>query len=435
MTGDSTATATATPASTSAPTAPNITFSDFASALNNTSTTGGIFPCLRFAATSPASLAAAFHQHPETAYQEFQLLWSLSRDTANSLEATQRELAESHASCLASQQSEHDCQDQISALSAENQALLSDKNTLATAVQALSSDSRTAPGHVQRTAPQSEPDPYTGDDPSLLPKFIKDIAIKLNSNADWYPDEQARMRYLVSKLKSTAWDAIEYGILEDGTVSFESVDAIFSILNSSYGDVDEKSTAQDSIMDYSQGNLPLVKFLPVWHTLARKSRFDDTALIAHLRRALHPEITARLSFTDAADLPTSLVEYIALVRKTDAALRRVDPQYFTRKKSRPAPTISTLTAPAIPATTPPLSQSTPLDDPMDLSVTWTSGTGRKPKTPEEKRLHRQFCLQHNLCLYCAQPDHRLANCPTRPPRPSANPPASALQATLEAGKE
>jgi hypothetical protein len=86
-------------------------------------------------------------------------------------------------------------------------------------------------------------------------------------------------------------------------VIFQSVNDIFSLLNSSYGDIDEKGSAQDSIMDYSQGNLPLVKFLPVWHTLAKKSRFDNTALIALLRRALYPEIIARISFTDVADLP------------------------------------------------------------------------------------------------------------------------------------
>lgn len=441
-----------TPASTApapAAAAPNISFSDFVSALNNTSTTGSIFPCLRSAATSSALLAAAFQQHPDIAYQEFRHLWELATDTANthvqtlaSLATAQHDLAVARASLLASQQSEHDCHDQIATLSAENQALLSDKTTLRTAIQALSASPRPSSSD-HRTAPQTDPDPYTGQDPSLLPKFMKDIAIKLASNADWYPDEQSRMRYLVGRLSATAWDTIEYGILKDGTVIFESVDEIFSLLNSSYGDIDEAGTAQDSIMDYSQGNLPLVKFLPVWNTLAKKSHFDDVALIAHLRRALHPEIMARISFTDVTDLPTSLGEYTALVRKTDAALRRVDPQYFSRKKTRPAAAPPT---PAVPAPAPaPLPLPPALsDDPMDLSAAWVSGTGRKPKTPEEKRLHRQFCLKHHLCLYCAKPDHRLTDCPTRPPRPSDTPrsatPASASaltsisahQATVEA---
>jgi hypothetical protein len=288
-----------------------------------------------------------------------------------------------------------------------------------------------------RTAPQTDPDPYTGRDPSLLPKFIKDIAIKLASNADWYPDEQSRMRYVAGRLSAIAWDTIEYGILQDGTVAFESVDEIFSLLNSSYGDIDEKGTAQDSIMDYSQGNLPLIKFLPVWHALAKKSHFDDVALIAHLRRALHHEIMARISFTDVADVPTSLGEYIALVRKTDAALRRVDPQYFSKKKPRSTTATST---PAVSAPAPLPLPSRLSDDPMDLSAAWVSGTGRKPKTPEEKRLHRQYCLKNNLCLYCAKPDHRLTDCPTRPPRPSdtprsatsASPSVAAHQATVEA---
>ena len=121
------------------------------------------------------------------------------------------------------------------------------------------------------------------------------------------------MRYVVGRLLAIAWDTIEYSILQDGTVAFKSVDKIFSLLNSSYGDIDEKGTAQDSIMDCSQGNSPLVKFLPIWHALAKKSHFDDVALIAHLCRAIHYEIMARISFIDVASLPTSLGEYIALV--------------------------------------------------------------------------------------------------------------------------
>ena len=433
-----------TPNPTASAAAPSISFSDFVSALNNVSTTGSIFPCLRSAATSSALLAAAFQQHSDIAYQEFRRLWELSTDTANthvqtlaSFATAQQDLTTAQASLLASQQSEHDCQDQISTLSAENQALLSDKTALHTAIQALSTSARPSPSD-HRTAPQTDPNPYTGQDPSLLPKFMKDIAIKLASNADWYPDEQSRMRYLVGRLSATAWDTIEYGILKDGTVVFESVEEIFSLLNSSYGDIDENGTAQDSIMDYSQDNLPLIKFLPVWHTLAKRSRFDDVALIALLRRALHPEIMARISFTDITDLPTSLGEYTALVRKTDAALRRVDPQYFSRKKTRPSidPPTSAVPAPA-PHPLPP----TPSNDPMDLSIVWVSGTGRKPKTPEEKRLHRLYCLKHNLCLYCAKPDHRLTDCPTRPPRPvmdaptTPSVPVSAHQAIVETGNE
>ena len=442
MMGDTNPASTVPAASASAPTtstsidAPNVTsFTDFVSALNNNTTTS-IFPYVRSAATSPALLAAAFQQNPDIAYQEFKRLWDLSTELANTHVQTLASLQTTRDSLLSSQQSEHDCQDQISALSAENRSLLSDKAALHTAIQALSASSRSGPHATHRTAPQTDPEPYTGKDPLLLPKFSKDIAIKLASNADWYPDEQSRMRYLVGRLSGTAWDTIEYGILQDGTVTFDSVDDIFSLLNSSYGDIDEEGSAQDSIMDYNQGNLPLVKFLPVWHTLAKKSQFNDSALIALLRRALHPEIMARLSFTDAADLPQSLREYIALVRKTDAVLRRVDPQYFARKKLRPT---TALIHPTVP-TPAPLPPPVLPDDPMDLSAAWVSGTGRKPKTPEEKRLHRQYCLQHSLCLYCAKPDHRLADCPTRPPRPSlpsatASGAVSAHQATVEAENE
>ena len=113
MMGDTTPASTASasvPASASDPAAAsasvsaasNITFPDFVSALNNNTTTGSIFPCLRSAATSPASLAAAFQQHPDIAYQEFKRLWELSTDTANAHVRTLDSLETARASLLAS---------------------------------------------------------------------------------------------------------------------------------------------------------------------------------------------------------------------------------------------------------------------------------------------------------------------------------------------
>ena len=51
------------------------------------------------------------------------------------------------------------------------------------------------------------------------------------------------MRYLTSRLSATAWETIEYGILKDGIITFKSITKIFSLLNSSYGDINKKGTA------------------------------------------------------------------------------------------------------------------------------------------------------------------------------------------------
>lgn len=99
-------------------------------------------------------------------------------------------------------------------------------------------------------------------------------------------------------------------------MTFNSVNDIFSLLNGSYGDIDKEGTVQNSIMDYSPGNLPLVKFLPVQHTLTKKSYFDNVALTAYLRRAylrraLYLEIMARMLFMDIADLTLNPSESIS----------------------------------------------------------------------------------------------------------------------------
>ncbi|KAL1256383.1 hypothetical protein QQF64_009474 [Cirrhinus molitorella] len=61
--------------------------------------------------------------------------------------------------------------------------------------------------------------------------------------------------------------------------------------------------------------------------------------------------------------------------------------------------------------TPPTSAE-PAPEPMQVGYT---------KLTVEERERR---LKGNLCLYCGQPGHIRANCPTRPPQPPASWPRS-----------
>ncbi|KAJ6436324.1 mRNA 3 end-processing YTH1 [Purpureocillium lavendulum] len=208
-------------------------------------------------------------------------------------------------------------------------------------------------GASRRSPEHPDPEAFTGEDPSLLPSFLQQLDLKLEMNKDWWSSEHQRMGYAVSCLKGRAHDQVSYNI-KDGVVLFDSVNAIKAILRSAFGDIDAKATAQRKIFDMKQGHKPLTVFLPEWYAIAKLTEWDSEALIAHLRRALHDDITWRLSLTKAKDTPSELTQFMDLVRTCDNECRQVDANYFRKKNAGgstknsghvPAPAASPLTTP------------------------------------------------------------------------------------------
>ncbi|KAL0181246.1 hypothetical protein M9458_023652, partial [Cirrhinus mrigala] len=120
-----------------------------------------------------------------------------------------------------------------------------------------------------------------------------------------------------------------------------------------------------------------------FHTLAAQSGWNDGPLKLHYRKGLNPVLQIELACRDE-DL--SLDQYIDLSIRVDNVMR-------ARRSSRP---LSAMQLPAAPHEAP--------AEPMQLGTT---------KLTLEERERR---LRGNLCLYCGQPGHIRATCPTRPPR-------------------
>lgn len=271
-------------------------------------------------------------------------------------------------------------------------------------------------GASHRTPEHPDPAAFTGEDPSLLPNFLQQLDLKLEMNKDWWSSEQQRMGYVVSCLKDKAHDQLSYNI-RDGVVLFDNVNAIKSVLQSAFGDIDAKATAQLKIFDMKQGHRSLTVFLPEWYAVAKLTQWDSGALIAHLRRALHDDITWRLSLTKTKDMPTDLTQFLDLVRTCDNECRQVDANYF-KKNSRNSPGQAARPRPTnIPPTTA-MQQNTDNGEPMDLSAaTWGAedvASGRRPKTDAERAARKAYCSKHGLCHWCSSDKHRSLNCDTAP---------------------
>jgi hypothetical protein len=266
--------------------------------------------------------------------------------------------------------------------------------------------------HSKRRSPEHpDPDKFDGTHPSKLNYFLQEMAKKMNQNSDWWDTEQGRMIYFTSRLAGNAHGQIEYAIQPNGSISLTGVEEIVNILKAAYGDANEQHTAQTELMkpEQVQGARPLAEFLPAWQILAAKSGFGDTATIAHLRDALHPDLQNRLSFTPIDQIPKTLVEFITFLRGQEALVRSANPSYF-KAKVKSSTSNTSISTPA---------SATPADsagDPMDLSMIWTGNQGgtRKPKNDVERAAKRLYCIKNGLCHWCESKDHVISDCPTAP---------------------
>ena len=114
--------------------------------------------------------------------------------------------------------------------------------------------------------------------------------MKFIANADWYPTEQSKMLYLVSRLKGKAYSTIAYGINRNGTANFASTDAILVLLEQAFADIDEQNVACRQILTIKQGRKDTATHISDWFEVAQKTKLSDNALINHLYDTLHPNI-------------------------------------------------------------------------------------------------------------------------------------------------
>ncbi|KAI0995385.1 hypothetical protein K3495_g12796 [Podosphaera aphanis] len=165
-----------------------------------------------------------------------------------------------------------------------------------------------------------------------------------------------------------------------------------------------------------QGQQSLADFLPGWVSTARKTGYNDDALIPQLKIALHNPILVRMSFTPSTDVPKTIDGYLLLVRQTDAILSQLDTNYIR---------VTALNAPAL--------TTTNGGDAMDLSVIWTaadSANGRRPRNAAERESRRKYNQIHGLCQWCSSKDHAASTCSTAP----LNKGKSSVQVSQGSGK-
>ncbi|KAI0992342.1 hypothetical protein K3495_g15844, partial [Podosphaera aphanis] len=201
--------------------------------------------------------------------------------------------------------------------------------------QAAAARNGASPGSY-RTAEHPDPDIFSADNHELrkeLPLFVRKINMKFIANGDWYPSEQSKMIYLVSRLKGKAYSTIPHGINRNDTVNFPSTDAILVLLEQAFADVDECNSARRQILTMKQGQKDTSTHISDWFDIVQKTQLSDDALINHLYDSLHPTIVYHIQnrVMLRQELPTDLTSYLVEVRHIDAVLRSSNPDYTNNK--------------------------------------------------------------------------------------------------------
>lgn len=370
-----------------------------------------------------------------SALDTIEQLQASSRASAAQVGDLQQELDRVRADELMLYSKQNDLEQKVASLQQQLQQAQRHEQEATSLRQQLQQARTYAPPVLSNEHP--DPKPFDGSDISLLPDFILQMAVKLKVNADRYPNRITRIAYFVSRLASKALDQVKFGITETGDFTFQDVNELVQILRTAYGDAAPRATAGVTVLKLKQHKQPLQQFLPEWHRTAHESGFDDVALIAILKDALHFMILERLSYTPASFSTTSLPEFLAMVRDADSTLRMLYPNYHkntpmthghSATSAKPTPALP------LPNSLPPTSTLTTSDggDAMDLSVVWTGSMGgkRRPKNDAERKARREYCFKNNLCLFCESPQHRIDVCPTRP-ESSKQPRQVATVATVE----
>ncbi|KAL0165102.1 hypothetical protein M9458_040855, partial [Cirrhinus mrigala] len=229
------------------------------------------------------------------------------------------------------------------------------------------------------------PEKFDGT-PTKCKGFLLQCSLFVSQQPHLYPTEESKIAFVCSLLTGRALDwatavwSLDRPAFPSFTVFLQSFKGVFQPSS-------ESGEAGEQILALRQGRRTAADYALTFRTLAAQSGWNDGPLKLHYRKGLNPDLQVELACRDEG---LSLEQYIDLSIRVDNVMR-------ARKTSRVYVPVPQTSSPADAA-----------PEPMQIGST---------KLSVEERERR---IRSNLCLYCGQPGHIRANCPTRPPRPSAS---------------
>lgn len=177
-----------------------------------------------------------------------------------------------------------------------------------------------------------DPDPFSGDRKDLR-RFSNQITMKLSVNLDRYPTPAARLTYVSSRLRSSAYDLVTPHIT-DGIFDLADYGDILTLLKNAYGDPDTTRTARRELHKLRQRNSDFSTFFAEFQRLAIDARMSTEVLPTIMEDAISRELYERLM--NNGPVPTEYHELTALLQELDNRRLRVEHRNNTFSRPRPA---------------------------------------------------------------------------------------------------
>ncbi|KAL0195094.1 hypothetical protein M9458_008666, partial [Cirrhinus mrigala] len=219
--------------------------------------------------------------------------------------------------------------------------------------------------------------------PSKCKGFLLQCTLFVSQQPHLYPTDEGKIAFVCSLLTGRAleWATAVWDV---GRPAFPSFATFLQSFKEVFQPKPESSEAGEQIVALKQGRRTAADYALDFRTLAAQSGWNDGPLKLHYRKGLNQDLQVELACRDEG---LTLNQYIDLSIRIDNVMR-------ARKPGR--------TFTSQPPTQPPIAT---IPEPMQLGTT---------KLTVEERERR---IRNHLCLYCGQPGHLRATCPTRPPRP------------------
>ncbi|KAK3552179.1 hypothetical protein QTP86_005115 [Hemibagrus guttatus] len=241
-------------------------------------------------------------------------------------------------------------------------------------------------------SPMAVPAPYSGAAEDCN-GFLLQCSLTLEMQAHLYPDDRAKIAFIISRLDGKALRWAE-PLWSQSNPMMSSLSAFTRHFREVFGRPEGDSSVGERLCRIKQGNLSVTEYALQFRTLAAASGWNEQALITTYRQGLDPQVRLHLA---AHEDSMGLEKFIQLSVRFATRMQLC----FEEHQSQPAAS----TAPAQPG---PVSHPEPADDAMQLELSEVSSADRQW---EWQRRLAQSC-----CFYCGGSGHFVVECPLRPAR-------------------